>query len=38
MFYVHKKCKISDFLKVPKVIQQYTQGVVGNLVWVLLEI
>jgi len=34
MFYVHEKCKI----KFCKVIQQHTEGVVGNLIWILLEI
>jgi len=37
MFYVHEKHKISDF-KFSKVMQQHTQGVTGNLIWVLLEI
>ena len=35
MFYVHEKCKISDY-KFSKVMQQHTYGVVGNLMWVLL--
>ena len=34
-FYVHEKCKISDF-KFPKVMQQHIQGVVGKLMQVLL--
>jgi len=35
--YVHEKCNISYF-KFPKVMQQRTSGVVGNLMWILLEI
>jgi len=37
MFYVHEKCKISDF-KFSKVMQQLTVGMVGNLIWILFEI
>jgi len=37
MFYVHEKCKISVF-KFSKVMQQHASGVVGNLIWILLEI
>jgi len=37
MFYVHEKCKITDF-KFSKVMQQHTQRVVGSLIWILLEI
>ena len=37
MLYVHEQCKISDFY-FSKVMQQHTQGVVGNLIWILLEI
>jgi len=31
MFYVHEKCKFLIF-KFSKVMQQHTQGVVGNLI------
>ena len=37
MFYVHAKCKFLIF-KFSKVMQQHTEGVVGKLIWVLLEI
>jgi len=37
MFYMHGKCKNSYF-KFSKVMQQHSLGVVGNLMWVLLEI
>jgi len=37
MFYVHAKRKFLIF-KFSKVMQQHTQGVVGNPIWVLLEI
>jgi len=32
MFYVHEKCKISDF-KFSKVMQQHTPGMVGVFCW-----
>jgi len=34
---MHENAKFLNF-KFPKVLQQYTEGVVGNLIWVLLKI
>jgi len=36
-FYVHEKCKISDF-KFSKAVQQHTEGMVGNPISILLEV